>query len=321
MTEPWELRLDRALWTPTALGTVGPHGMMRDFAHGGEMSYRPLLRIHLAAGQLTDHLRRAVELVEDQAAWDALGEIPEVAQQCPQLGNWADRTVAVVMGNWRDRQFQGLLVGRLDRTDPEVAHVSTFWVPNAAWLTASGVDETLAAAWLTLFQGLAQKGAVAITAAETWSGRRFVKVLRDIAGFRPTREVYADVGLSAADSALVLVDWRATFEGTELVRFATRPEFDESAHRELLRQLHRYFTHVDAHTEGELPDLPGYRQTFKGEVQIDGPHGWGSGRSDDDWYDGPPDQFPDADEPFDFAQHMHRGPALLARWLRATIEE
>lgn len=315
MTEPWELRLDRALWTPTALGTVGPNKMLRDMAHGSEMTYRPLLRTHLAAGQLVDDLEQAIDLIEDGTGWETLAETPEVAQQCPALGHWDDHTVAVVMRNWRDQQFRGVLVATCDRSDPEVAYLRTFWVPNVMSLTPSRFDDTVAAGFLTLFQALARKGAVAVTTSETWSGQSFVRVLRDVAGFRPTREVYADVGLSPADSALVLVDWRATFDESGLVRFATRPELDEPAHGELLSQLRRHFDHVASRLGDDVAMPAGFRITLKGEVHIDGPHGWGSGRSDNDWYDGPPDVFPDAGEPFDLQAHVRQGPAILARWL------
>jgi hypothetical protein len=313
VSAPWDLRLDRDLWTATPLGLVGPPDLLRGLTLGAEVSYRPLLRTHVAAGQLADHMDRGVEAVEDSAAWDALAETPEVARQCPKLGEWDDHTVAVVLRNWTDRQFQGVLVADLGRPTPDVAHLRTFWVWNAAWLTIHGAERTLAAAFLTLFQRLAHRGAVAVTATEVWTGQRFVRVLRDIAGFRPAREVYAEVGLSAADSAQVLVDWRATVEDGRLVRFATRPTLDEAAHRELLSLLRRYFRHATSRLADEPPPLSGLRQTFKGEVHIDGPHGWGTGRSDDDWYDGPPDRFPDSDQPFDLAEHSRRGAAILAR--------
>jgi hypothetical protein len=315
VTAPWELRLDRDLWTATGLGTVGPPDLLRGLARGAEMSYRPLLRSHLAAGLLADHMGRAVEVVEDSAAWDALAETPEVARHCPKLGGWDDHTVAVVLRNWADRQFQGVLVAHVGGATPEVAQLRTFWVWNAAWLTMQGADATLGAGFVTLFQCVAHRGAVAVTATEGWTGRRFVQVLRDIAGFRPTREVYAEVGLSAADSAQVLVDWRATVEDGRLVRFATRPTLDEAVQRELLSLLRRYFRHAAGSLGDEPPALAGLRQTFNGEVHIDGPRGWGTGRSDDDWYDGPPDQFPDSGQPFDLAEHARLGPAILARCL------
>ena len=279
------------------------------------MSYRPLLRSHLAAGLLAEHLGRAVEVIEDSAAWEALAETPDVARHCPKLGGWDDDTVAVVLRNWTDRQFQGVLVAHLGGATPEVAELRTFWVWNAAWLTMQGADATLGAGFVTLFQCLAHRGAVAVTATEGWTGRRFVQVLRDIAGFRPTREVYAEVGLSAADSAQVLVDWRATVEDGRLVRFATRPVLDDAVRGELLSLLRGYFRHAARSLGDEPPAMPGLRQTFKGEVLIDGPRGWGTGRSDDDWYDGPPDQFPDSDQPFDLAEHALLGPAILARCL------
>jgi hypothetical protein len=315
VTAPWELRLDRDLSTATGLGTVGPPDLLRGLARGAEMSYRPLLRSHLAAGLLADHMGRAVEVVEDSAAWDALAETPEVARHCPKLGGWDDHTVAVVLRNWADRQFQGVLFAHVVGATPEVAQLRTFWVWNAAWLTMQGADATLGAGFVTLFQCVAHRGAVAVTATEGWTGRRFVQVLRDIAGFRPTREVYAEVGLSAADSAQVLVDWRATVEDGRLVRFATRPTLDEAVQRELLSLLRRYFRHAAGSLGDEPPALAGLRQTFNGEVHIDGPRGWGTGRSDDDWYDGPPDQFPDSGQPFDLAEHARLGPAILARCL------
>jgi hypothetical protein len=315
VTASWDLRLDRDLWTATGLGMIGPPDQLRGMAHGAENSYRPLLRTHLLAGQVADHLARAVEVIDDSAAWDALAETPEVARHCPKLGEWDDETVAVVLRNWTDRQFQGVLVAHLDRATPEVAYLSTFWVWNAAWLNTQGADDTLAAGFLTLFQHLAHRGAVAVTATEAWTGRRFVQVLRDIAGFRPTREVYAEVGLSPADSALVLVEWRATIEDGRLVRFATRPTLDEADRSELLSLLRNYFRHVAGSFGDEPPTPPGLRQTFKGKVHIDGPHGWGTGRPDDDWYDAPPDQFPDPGQPFDMAEYVRLSPAILARCL------
>jgi hypothetical protein len=320
MQEPGGLRLDGELWTPSALGTLGPHGLLRDFAAGGETSYRPLLRSHLAEGQLSDSVRRAVEVIEDREGWDNLANTPEIARFCPpglSTGRWEDdRTIAVVLRDRVGQQFQGVIVGRFDRFDPQVAHLGTFWVWNAAWLTAPGVHDILAGGWLALFRALAQRGAVAMTAAETWTGRRFVHVLRNIAGFRPTKDVYAERGLSAADSELVLADWRATIENDQVVRFATRPTLNDDAHRDLLTVLNNYFAVVSkagsASEESTAPleSMPDYRQTLNGEVGIDGARGWGTGPSNDDWFQPPPDQIPDN------ADWHHRGQAVITRWLQ-----
>lgn len=59
---PFDLRLDAAVWTPTALGTVGPHNTLGDLAAGGGNSYRPLLAHHRRGGPLADGLDRVVEL-------------------------------------------------------------------------------------------------------------------------------------------------------------------------------------------------------------------------------------------------------------------
>jgi hypothetical protein len=159
------LRLDADLWTPSALGTLGPRGLLRDLAAGGGVSYRPLLALHLTDGALSEHVRRAVTVVEDHGDWQALAAEPEVARFCPpslhegDAGRWEeDDAVAVVLRDRVGRQFQGVIVGRLDRFDRRLAYVSTFWVWNSAWLHAPGVTDILAGGWLALFQALARRG-------------------------------------------------------------------------------------------------------------------------------------------------------------------
>jgi hypothetical protein len=319
-TGPSAVRLDEHLWAPSPLGTLGPHGLLQDATYGGQMSYRPLLSYHLADGPLTDGLDRAVTRIDHRDELQAVLEDPAVARWCPPSvgagdpARWEqDRKVAVVLRDRGGDQFQALLVAGHGGMDEAIAHLSTFWVPNAAWLHASGVDDVLAAGWLALFRGLAEGGAVGVTATEIWSGRDFVEVLRRIAGFRPAAELYAELGLSPADSKAVLVEWRATVEDQRVVRFATRPDLDATAERTLMRLLDRYFTAAPARDEPASQPTPGERFTFRGEVAIDGVRGWGTGPQVHDWFEPPPDhvpagaEWPDADA---------RALAGLVAWLR-----
>jgi hypothetical protein len=319
--DPFGVRLDADVWTPTALGTVGPHGLLTDLGAGGHMSYRPLLTYHRRAGPIADGLDRAVELVEDAEALRAVLAAPDVAQWRHPGGAGAvdddqwerDRKAAVIMRDRRGEYFQGLLVGGLERLDQRIAHLSTFWVPNAAWLRAPGADDILSAGWLMLFRALADRGAVGVTASETWSGRDYVAVLRNIAGFRPTAELCAELGLSPADAKAVLAEWRATCEGRQLVRFATRPELDEPAHHELIRLLDAYFGAMPPRTPTDGDPVPGERLTLGGDIAIDGVRGWGTGFGDDDWFDAPPNDIP---EGADWRDADTRAHIALTDWLR-----
>ena len=319
-TGPSAVRLDEHVWAPSPLGTLGPHGLLQEALHGNQMSYRPLLSYHLADGPLADGLDRAITRIDDRDELQAVLDEPEVARWCPpairegDAARWRrDRKVAVVLRDRGGDHFQALLVAGHRGMDEGIAHLSTFWVPNAAWLTASGVDDVLAAGWLTLFRALAAGGAVGVTATETWSGRDFVEVLRRVAGFRPAAELYAERGLSPADSTAVLVEWRATVEDQRVVRFATRPELDAAAERTLMGLLDRYFTAAPWHEEPASPPTPGERVTFNGEITIDGVRGYGTGFDGHDWFEPPPDHVPaDAEWP---GAHARAFTALVA-WFR-----
>ena len=60
---------------------------------------------------------------------------------------------------------------------------SSNWLWNAIYVEAARAQDTLAAAWLSLFRALAARG-VGVRATELMMGRRFVAHLRDVAGFR-----------------------------------------------------------------------------------------------------------------------------------------
>jgi hypothetical protein len=269
---------------------------------------------------LADGLDRAVARIHDRDELQAVLDEPDVARWCPpaagagDAARWErDRKVAVVLRDRGGVQFQALLVAGHGGMDEGIAHLSTFWVPNAAWLQASGADDILAAGWLTLFRGLARRGAVGVTAAETWSGRDFVGVLRRIAGFRPAADIYAELGLSPADSKAVLVEWRATVEDQRVVRFATRPELDAAPEQALVRLLDRYFSAAPAYDEPSSSPTPGERRTFTGDVAIDGARGWGTGFDGADWYEPPPDHVPAGAEWRDVDARALAG---LVAWLR-----
>jgi hypothetical protein len=320
MTNPSAGRLDVAVWAPSPLGTIGPHGLLRDISAGGQTSYRPLLSHQLVDAPLADGLDRAVELIDDCDGLQALLAAPDVAQLCSagvsagDQGRWErEQQAAVVLRDRRGDHFQGLLVGGLHRLEAPIAHVSTFWVPNAAWLRAPGADDILAAGWLRLFRALAQRGAVGVRAPENWSGRDFVDVLRRVAGFRPAADVFAELGLSPADSAAVLVEWRATIEDQRLDHFATRPELGDPAHRELIRRLDTYFGAAPPRFEPASEPVPGERLTFTGDIGIDGVRGWGTGFDSHDWYRPPPDHVPEGSDQRDVDARAH---AALAAWLR-----
>lgn len=319
-TGPSAVRLDEHVWAPSPLGTLGPHGLLHDATYGGQMSYRPLLSYHLADGPLTDGLDRAVTRIDDRDELQAVLDEPEVARWCPprisagDAARWErERKVAVVLSDRGGDQFQALLVAGHGGMDEGIAHLSTFWVPNAAWLRTSGVDDILAAGWLTLFRGLAEGGAVGVTATEVWSGRDFVEVLRRIAGFRPASDLYAERGLSPADGKAVLVEWRATVEDQRVVRFATRPDLDAAAERTLMRLLDRYFTAAPPSDGPATPPAPGERLTFSGEVAIDGVRGYGTGFAGRDWFEPPPDHVPAGAEWPDVNARAFAG---LVAWLR-----
>ena len=317
---PFEMRLDAAVWTPTALGTVGPSGLLRDATVGGGATYRPLLTSHRQDGPLADGLDRVVELIEDADALRAVLAAPAVAHwghtgSTVDDAAWAEgRKVAVAMHDRGGQGFNGLLVGGLHPGEDRIAHVSTFWVPNTAWLRAADADDVLAAGWLALFRGLAERGAVGVRATELWSGRDFVDVLRRIAGFRPIADHYATVGLSPADDKTILCEWRATVEDGQVVRFGSRPLLDETAHRVLIRLLDRYFSQLPLSTD-EAPGtpVPGERLTFRGEIGIDGVRGWGTGPEPGGWFDAPPDNVPDGADLGDLNGRARRA---FADWLR-----
>ena len=305
------LRLDGELWEPTVLGTTVPHGLLRELAAGGEWSYRPLLRTHLAPGRLEPHVARSVQVVEDRAAWDALGDEPEVAPHRPPgaPSRWVEgRSTAVVLRDSRGEQFQGVILAELG-PDPRLATVVVNWLWNAMYVEAARARDTLAAAWLCLFRSLAGQGAVGVRANEMMMGRRFVAHLREVAGFRPGAEVVAELGLSPADAQQVVCEWRATVDDDTVVRFGTRPELAPDARRQLITELAAAQGPAGPSTPAIEP-LPGFRQTLRGEVFLDGPHGTGSGPAPGDWFDAPPDAFPEG------ADWMRRGRTVLARWLR-----
>lgn len=315
----FEVRLDADVWRPTALGTVGPRQMLGEVAVGGA-SYRPLLTHHLRDGPLANGLDRAVELAESPDDLRAVLASPVVTpwrhhEWTIDDEAWArDDKVAVVMRERRGGGFNGLLVAGLDRGDEHIAHASTFWVPNALWLRAAGAEDILAAGWLALFRALAERGAVGVRTTEEWSGAAYVDVLRRIAGFRPLAEHYAALGISPADSAVVLVEWRATIDEGRLARFATRPELDEAAHTELIRQLDAYVNGLlPPPTEPPGPPLAGERLTFQGDIGLDGVRGWGTGPEPGGWFDAPPDHVPDGTEWNDVNA---RALAALGEWLR-----
>jgi len=324
MTEERAVRLDAAVWTPSPLGMLGPPGLLGDLSGGGT-TYRPLLSYHLAEGPLADGLDRAVALVESHAALVELLDSPDVAPwrspgtTAGDEDRWnRERRVAIVLRDRVGDRFQGLLGGGLTRNDPRIAHVTTFWVPNAAWLRAGGVDDILAAGWLLLFRGLAARGAVGVTATETWSGRDFVDVQRRIGGFRPTAEVYGALGLSPADEKAVLAEWRATIDQGRVLRFATRPDLDPAARDDLFVSLARYLDAAPWRPEpaGEAAPAPAGRVTLDGEIRIDGPAGWGMGGDRDDWYGAPPDHLPDGGDAGDISG---RAVAALAAWLHDQV--
>jgi hypothetical protein len=289
------------------------------------MSYRPLLVHHLSDGPLADGLDRSVELIETSEQMEALLAAPDVAQWCPTTisaadeGRWEQQQkVGVVLRDRRGEYFNGLLVGGLGDVDECIAHLNTFWVPNAAWLRASGANDILAAGWLMLFRALAQRGAVGVTAGETWSGRDFVDVLRRIAGFRPSVEFYSALGLSPADSKVVLVEWCATVEDQQLTRFATRPELDEAAHRELIGQLDRYFRAVPASVDADTDPVTGERLTIRGDIGLDGVRGWGSGKVHPDWFNSDPDNVPAG---AGWSDVDARTRTALSAWLRDQVDQ
>jgi hypothetical protein len=319
-SEPAGLRLDAELWVPSALGLIGPHGLLGDVAADGQMSYRPLLTHHLSTGPLIYGLERAVTLVESRDQLQGVLQGPDLAPFCPpgfglagDERDWErDHKVAVVVRNRMGEGVNALLVAGLDRFEERVAHLSCCWVPNQAILRTAGADEVLGAGWLTLFRQLAHRGAVGITASEAFSGRDIVDVLRRVAGFRPTADIYGALGLSPADHVVVLAEWRATVEDGQVVRFATRPDLDAGAHADLVQRLAAY---LEVANPRPVPDSAERheRLSLGGEVGIDGIQGWGN-VCDDDWYRPPPDEAPAGS---DRGDADIRATAALVAWLRA----
>jgi hypothetical protein len=322
-TDAGGLRLDGELWERSALGTVGPHSLLGDLAAGLDRSYRPLLAHHRSQAPLRDQLDRAVTAVLTHAELRDVLRRPELAPFCPPGGVWAgdeeawelDRKVGVVVHDRMGDGVNALLVAAVDRFDPRVAYVSTCWIPNPVTLRTMAADELLGAGWLTLFRWLARRGVLGVTATEADWGRQTVDVLRRIGGFRPIGEVYAALGLSPADDAAVVAEWRATVEGGRVVRFATRPALDGPARDELVRRLAAYLAVVvrDTASGGEAGDRE--RVSLGGGVGIDGLQGWGN-VAPDDWYGSPPDEVAERDgDPW--AGPFARGTAVLADWAAA----
>jgi hypothetical protein len=211
-----------------------------------------------------------------------------------------------------------LLVAAVDRLDPRVAYASTCWIPNPTILRTTPADELLGAGWLTLFRWLARRGVLGVTATEADWGRQTVDVLRRIGGFRPIGDVYAALGLSPADDAAVVAEWRATVEGGRVVRFATRPELDGPAREELVWRLGTYLGVAvrGLPPAGEAPD--GERLSLGGGVGIDGIQGTGN-VAPDDWYGPPRDEVGPPGE--DDGGSWARTTAVLADWLAAGAPE
>jgi hypothetical protein len=319
-THPVGLRLDAEIWSPSPLGIVGPHALLGDVAAGGQVSYRPLLSRHLSSGPMVNGLDRAVTVIESRAQLREMLRRPELAPFCPPLGSAGDdddwqrhRKVAVVVHDRVGQGVNALVVAGFDRFDPRIAHVSRFWVPNQAILRTSWADDVLGAGWLTLFRQLAQRGAVGVTVAETFSGRDIVDVLRRMAGFRPLAGIYRDLGLAPCDHAVMLAEWRATVEDGRVVRFATRPDLGGPARVELMQRLAGYLDVAGQRPTPERDEAHHERLSLGGEVGIDGIQGWGN-VLDDDWFQSPADEVPD---PSGWGDADKRARAALLTWLRA----
>lgn len=321
-TDAGGLRLDGELWERSALGTVGPHGLLGDLAAGMDRSYRPLLAHHRSQAPLRDQLDRAVSVVLTHAELRDVLRRPDLALFCPPSDVWVgdeeaweqDRKVGVVVHGRMGDGVNALLVAAVDRLDPRVGHVGTCWIPNPVTLRTMAADELLGAGWLTLFRWLARRGVVGVTASEGDRGRLTVDVLRRIGGFRPIGDVYAALGLSPADDAAVLAEWRATVEGGRVVRFATRPELGGPARDELVRRLGVYLGVAvgGLPPAGEAPD--GERLSLGGGVGIDGVQGMGN-LAPDDWFRPAPDELANDQDAW------ARATAVLAGWLAAGAPE
>lgn len=163
-----------------------------------------------------------------------------------------------------------------------------------------------------LFRQLARRGAVGVTAAEAFSGRDIVDVLRRVAGFRPAAEIYGELGLAPCDHAVVVAEWRATVEDGRVVRFATRPDLDGPARVELMQRLAAYLDVAGRRLVPERDERRHERLSLGGEVGIDGIQGWGNVLGDD-WFQPPPDDAPDGSG---WGDAYSRAAATLVAWLR-----
>lgn len=301
MTVVAALRLDEDLWTPSALGVVGP-GRLRAAAAGVEELYRPLLTVHRdRPGVGLDDGPGRVDLVSGDEAWDALAAEPLAGPVATGPLGWLRGHPSAVLVSVRPPggPVKGLLAARPDPLVPSVGEVVLVWLPE---LDAAVHRDLLGRAWLRLAQAAAYRGLVGLYVGVGHRGARDVAMLRDLAGFRPVAEHYGAVGLAPSDAATVLDQWRVTVADDEVTDIGLLAGADEGSQMEMLRRVAPLVTRRGpdpAAVEGA------YRLSFGGPVTLDGCAGYGP-VGEGDWWEPDPDLQPDVARP--------RAEWVLSRW-------
>lgn len=294
-------RLDQQLWTPSALGVVGP-GRLRSLALGDETLYRPLLAVHRdRPGLGLDDGTGTVERVAGDDAWDALVADPQVSSLLTGTFGWLrshpSAVVVALRPGGTGQSLDALLAARPDPVVPGLAEVVLVWTAGLR------VDpELLGRAWLRLCKGCARHGLTGLVVAVAHRGAREVRMLTDLAGFRPLADVYAEVGLAPADASLVLDEWRVTVADDEVTDIGLLAGADEGAQMEMLRRVAPLVTRSGpdpATVEGA------YRLSFGGPVTLDGCTAYGPVGAGD-WWEPDPDLQADVARP--------RAEWALSRW-------
>jgi hypothetical protein len=273
------VRLDDELWTPSALGCVGP-GELAGLVLGVEALYRPLLAAHRIAPAVPDGDEGTVELVTGDAAWDRLCAEPEVQMAHGGRSHLRDDPDAIVVAVrfWPGQGLRTVLALRIDRLDPRIAEVAMAWHPGGA--DVGHVDSMVAAGWLALFRAAVERGVVGVTADVTHTGARQVDILRRHIGFRPVAEVYGEVGLGGVDAHAELDRWTATVSPSGAVDVRLEVHTGAAALGELAERLARLLAPRRRGGRGDDDQAaPAVALRLSGEVTFDGCRGW-SGQGD-----------------------------------------
>ena len=296
------VRLDEELWTPSALGVVGP-GRLQALAAGVEEDYRPLLGVHRDRAPGPDD--GSVLLVDGDDDWAAVTGDPQAGPMLAGPLSWLrDHPRAVlVAARVPDGGVRALVAMRPDARVPTLGEVVLAWSPGID-LGGAAAQGLLGRAWLRAFRACALRGLVGLTVGVGSRGARDVALLRRVAGFRPLEQCYAEVGLAPADAGVVLDEWRVTVADDEVTDIGLLAGESEAEQRELMGRILPLVTRPGP---DPAPATGPYRTSFGGAITLDGCRGLIGPLPDGDWWEPEPD--------LDAAAARPRAEWIVGRWV------